>query len=308
MNFSIWFEIAIPAFDEVELNMSSFSAKNNIEHVSDTAFWVGVFRAQESARKDALFKDPFAAMLTAEKGQDIVDQVSDSRYVSWTVVIRTRVIDEMIQSLLLEGVDTIINLGAGLDTRPYRLPLPSTLRWIEVDHPHLIKFKEEKLKAEKPRCCLERVSLDLADQKERQMFFTKVNSKANKTLILTEGVIPYLSQEQVESLAIDLHAQNTFLFWITEFHSRQMYKHLQSKKKKKQMGNAPFQFFPQHWLTFFNERSWKERKIIYLMEEADKLGRSFPAPWWAKILHLIMPTKEIEKFRKMSGYILFTSE
>ena len=278
---------------------------NTITHISDTAFWVGIFRAQESNRKDALFKDPFAALLTAEKGQDIVDHVSGSRYVSWTVVIRTRVIDEMIYSLLLEGVDTIINLGAGLDTRPYRLELPESIRWIEVDYPHLIEFKAEKLKEEKPNCHLERVSLDLANQEERQIFFSKVNSEAKKVLILTEGVIPYLSEEQVSSLAIDLHAQNTFSFWITEYHSQEMYRNLRNLKKSKEMGKAPFQFFPKHWLAFFNEYSWKEREICYLVEEGKKLGRSFPLPWWAKILHFIMPTKEIEKFRKMSGFIIF---
>ncbi|MDD4976373.1 MAG: SAM-dependent methyltransferase [Bacteriovorax sp.] len=275
---------------------------NTIAHVSDTAFWVGIFRAQESNRKDALFKDPFAALLTAEKGQDIVDHVSGSRYVSWTVVIRTRVIDEMINSFLSEGVDTIINLGAGLDTRPYRLELPASLRWIEVDYPHLIEFKEEKLKKEKPNCHLERVSLDLANQEERQIFFSKVNSQAKKVLILTEGVIPYLSEEQVSSLAIDLHTQNNFSFWITEYHSHEMYRNL---RKSKEMGNAPFQFFPEHWLAFFNECSWKAREIHYLVEEGEKWGRSFPLPRWAKILHFIMPPKEIEKFRKMSGYIIF---
>lgn len=281
---------------------------NTITHVSDTAFWVGIYRAQESGRKDALFKDPFAALLTAEKGQDIVDHVSGSRYVSWTVVIRTRVIDEMINSLLLEGVDTIINLGAGLDTRPYRLELPASLRWIEVDYPHLIEFKEEKLKEEKPNCHLERVSLDLANQEERQIFFSKVNSQAKKVLILTEGVIPYLSEEQVSSLANDLHAQNTFSFWITEYHSHEMYRKLRNVRKSKEMENAPFQFFPAHWLAFFNQRSWKEREIHYLVDEGEKWGRSFPLPWWAKILHFIMPPKEIEKFRKMSGFIIFESE
>ncbi len=276
-----------------------------ITHVSDTAFWIASYRANESLRSDALFKDPLAALLSEEKGQDIVDYISGSRYVSWTVVIRTRVIDEMINSCLLEGVDTIINLGAGLDTRPYRLDLPTSLRWIEVDYPHLIEFKEEKLKNEKPNCHLERVTLDLAHLEERQIFFSKVNSQAKKVLILTEGVIPYLSEEQVSSLAIDLHAQNTFSFWITEYHSHEMYKHLRNNKKNKEMKNSPFQFFPLNWLNFFSEHLWKKREIFYLVDEGEKWGRPFPAPWWAKILHILMPAKEIEKFRKMSGYIIF---
>ena len=276
-----------------------------INHVSDTAFWIASYRAQESLRSDALFNDPFASLLAGEKGQEIVDQLSNSQYVSWSVVIRTIVIDQMIIASLSQGVDTIINLGAGLDTRLYRLPLPSTLNWIEVDHPHLIEYKSEKLKNERTTCRLERVSLDLSNIDERQIFFNKVNKDAKKTLILTEGVIPYLSEAEVSSLASDLYAQNSFLFWIAEYYSHEMYKHLRNSKKNKEMLNSPFKFFPNNWFNFFNERSWQEREIFYLIEEGRKLGRSFPIPWWARVLHFITPNQRLEQFQKMSAYVLF---
>jgi len=288
--------------------MSNSTVTNKINNVSDTAFWVATYRAQESSRPDALFKDPYAALLAAEKGQEIVDQATDSKFVSWTIVIRTCVIDEIIQSALLENVDTVINLGAGLDTRPYRMDLPSSLNWVEVDYPSIIHFKEKKLNHEKPKCHLERVALDLADRNTRQKFFSEINSRSKKTLVLTEGVIPYLSEEQVGTLAIDLHAQSNFRFWVTEYHSHEIYRHLQTRKKVKEMENSPFQFFPQYWLRFFNEKSWKERKVIFLGEEAKKLGRPFPLPWWAKILQPIMPPKARTRFSQMSGFILFESK
>jgi len=279
-----------------------------ISQVSDTAFWVASFRAMESNRIDSLFKDPLAELLTSEKGLSFTKNISKSQYVAWTVVIRTKVIDEMINSLIAEGVDTIINLGAGLDTRPYRMGIPKKIRWIEVDHVHLIDFKNETLKNEVPTCRLERWAIDLTKLSERQSFFTKINSEAKKTLIITEGVIPYLSEEQVQSLGNDLHAQNSFRFWITEYHSKEMYRHLQSQKRKKEMINAPFLFFPKDWLGFFNQLLWKEKKIVYLVPEAKKWGRNFPTPWWGKILHLIAPAKIKEGFQKMSGFIIFESK
>ena len=71
--------------------------------------------------------------------------MSGGRYTEWSVVIRTRVIDSFVQQLIAGGVETVINLGAGLDTRPYRLDLPASLRWIEVDLPQIIDLKEARL-------------------------------------------------------------------------------------------------------------------------------------------------------------------
>src|SRR5262245_39319823 len=104
-----------------------------IHHVSDTSLWVAYYRAEESDRPDALFHDPLARRLVGERGQAIAKSMeSVGRFTRWTVVIRTLLIDRFIDDLVhREGVDTVINLGAGLDTRPYRMKLPSELRWIE---------------------------------------------------------------------------------------------------------------------------------------------------------------------------------
>ncbi|MCB0414175.1 MAG: class I SAM-dependent methyltransferase [Bdellovibrionales bacterium] len=276
-----------------------------INQISDTAFWVSSYRAAESQRKDALFKDPFAEMLSGDKGKHFASMASDSKYASWTVVIRTKVIDEMIDSLIKRDVERIINLGAGLDSRPYRLELPKSLQWIEVDHDHVIQFKEEKMKNTNPNCHLQRIGLDLSQQKERNELFEKLNSKNLKTLILTEGVLPYLTENQVGTLAEDLRLYSNFSYWITEYHSRDMYKHLRNRRKNKEMENSPFQFFPNQWIEFFNNHGWVKKELYFLNEEAKKLNRPFPLPWWAKILHALAPKDELEKLQKMSGFVLW---
>src|SRR6266704_1678162 len=96
-----------------------------IKDVSDTAFWIAYLRALESNRGDALFHDPFAAQLAGERGRKISEAMPTSRIVGWTVALRTKIIDEFIAFAINGGVDTVFNLGAGLDTRPYRLSLPS---------------------------------------------------------------------------------------------------------------------------------------------------------------------------------------
>lgn len=255
-----------------------------IDNVSDTALWVAVYRAQESVRPDALFHDPLAERLAGERGQKIAAQMSGSRYTGWSLVIRTHIIDNLILEQVRDGVDMVINLGAGLDTRPYRLDLPPHLSWIEVDYPRIIQLKNQKLHDQTPRCQLERIEMDLADLPKRREFFSQMNARAKKVLILTEGVTPYLTSEQVASLADDLRQQNHFRFWIADYYAKNMKKHMNSRKRQKQMKNAPFRFFPDDWFGFFSSHGWNARATRYLSEEAEKVGRPFPAPLWARVL------------------------
>src|SRR3569623_650258 len=92
-----------------------------INHVTDTALWVAVYRARETERPDALFRDPLASKLAGERGRLIESKMSQGKYVNWSLAIRTVVIDKFVHEAVVRGFDTIVNLGAGLDTRPYRL-------------------------------------------------------------------------------------------------------------------------------------------------------------------------------------------
>jgi O-methyltransferase involved in polyketide biosynthesis len=77
--------------------------------------------------------------------------------------MRTRIIDAFIEHAIAQETTTILNLGAGLDTRPYRMDVPKHIRWIEVDYPKIVELKERLLSDDKPCCDLERIKLDLAD-------------------------------------------------------------------------------------------------------------------------------------------------
>src|SRR4051812_46162405 len=221
-------------------------ADDTLQHVSDTALWVAYYRGEESERSDALFRDPYAKLLAGERGRRIADGMGQtSRYTRWTLVIRTVLIDRFIENVIREAaVDTVLNLGAGLDSRPYRMPLPSSLRWIEVDHARIIDHKESLLAAEKPRRQLERIRLDLGERAARRQLFADINRRAGKVLVLTEGVLPYLTPEAVAELAAELHAMTNVQFWIAEYFSRESYRYINNPHRLKKMRNTPFLFFP----------------------------------------------------------------
>jgi hypothetical protein len=52
--------------------------------------------------------------------------------------------------------------------------LPASLKWVEVDLPDILDYKDEVLKAEKPVCSLERIRLDLSDAKARRSLFDRL--------------------------------------------------------------------------------------------------------------------------------------
>ena len=107
------------------------SSEPLIRDISDTARWAAIYRAAESERPDAVFHDPFAPRLAGSRGQEIAQAMPESQRQAWAWVARTHAFDEYISSHVAQGVDMVVNLAAGLDARPYRMKLPSTLQWIE---------------------------------------------------------------------------------------------------------------------------------------------------------------------------------
>ncbi|MGZ3710967.1 MAG: class I SAM-dependent methyltransferase [Bdellovibrionota bacterium] len=228
-----------------------------------------------------------------------------SRYTQWAVVSRTVIIDRFIEQAIKDGVDAIINLGAGLDARPYRMNLPKELEWVEADYGNIISHKSELLKSVSPKCNLTRVAVDLANADKRKAFLAAAAPNAKKVLVLTEGVIPYLSPEQVGELAADLLAQKRFAFWITEYMHPKVYRYLKNTIRTAKMKNAPFRFYPEDWLGFFRNTGWVEKEIRYSGEIAVEFNRHLPMPFWAKFVMFFLPKKVREEALRMSGYVMF---
>jgi methyltransferase (TIGR00027 family) len=275
-----------------------------IENVSDTAFWVAHYRAVETSRKDAFFKDPLAGVLAGEKGAKIANEMSRSRYTAWSLVIRTVIIDAYIQKLVASGeIDAVLNLGAGLDTRPYRLALPSDFPWIEVDFPHVIEFKEQKLKQEAPLFKLERMKLDLTSAEKRDAFLSGISNRFKKVLVLTEGVVPYLTNDDVASLAESLKRQENFKYWVLDYFSAAAVQFL-IRTRSKEMQKAPFRFEPKNWFEFFGRHGWQLHEMRYLGEESRRLKRKIPSPLRMKIIRLLLSAEQRKKMDQFTGYAI----
>lgn len=284
-------------------------ASSPVENISDTAHWVAMYRAMESERRDAHFHDPYARMLAGERGEEMMRTMRGGRSNKWAMVVRTCVYDEIILRLIQQNsVDTVLNLAAGLDTRPYRLQLPATLHWIEVDLPDILTYKEEKLANEQPTCQLERVKLDLADSEARKALFARVNAGAKQVLVITEGLMIYLTAEQATSLATDLHTEPNFRYWLTELTSPFVLQMLQrSWNSQLATGNARVQFAPEDGVKFYERLCWRVAEFRLSMEEAHRLRREMRYAWLIRVLIRISPPERREMYGK-DGYLLLERE
>src|SRR5512140_1591814 len=188
-----------------------------INHVSDTARWVAVYRAMETERPDAIFSDPYARRLAGAHGEEIVRTMRRGRSAAWSMIVRTAVFDEMILAEIANNrIDCVLNLAAGLDTRAFRLDLPSGLRWIDVDFADILDYKWDVLRHEKPRCRYETAPTDLTDGDARRALFARVANDQDRVLVVAEGLLIYLRPEDVAALATDLHGQPAFFSWIID--------------------------------------------------------------------------------------------
>ncbi|MFI6042862.1 class I SAM-dependent methyltransferase [Nocardia sp. NPDC051321] len=251
-----------------------------ISNVSDTARWVAAYRARETARPDALFQDPLADRLAGAQGHAIVEHAPRVMRSGWPVVTRTKLIDDLIAKSIAEGCDRVLNLAAGLDTRPYRLALPADFVWVEADLPEILAEKENALAGETPHGVLIRRAVDLADPSARDKFLDAAlgaigpaGTPATKALVLTEGLLFYLDTATVTDLARAL-VRPEIAWWMADISFR-----MDRVRAGSMFENAPRKFDSPNGLAFFDELGWQSMESENILVHARKLGR---APWFLR--------------------------
>src|SRR5271165_6757245 len=76
-----------------------------IRDISDTARWVAYFRALETQRPDALFRDPYAECLAGNHGFQIANTLADGNKHEWAWVARTYLFNQSVAREIGEGGD-----------------------------------------------------------------------------------------------------------------------------------------------------------------------------------------------------------
>jgi methyltransferase (TIGR00027 family) len=168
--------------------------------LGSTARWTAAVRAQERAREDCLFDDPWAGALAGKEGAKWIEPRSADSVVP--MVIRTRFFDDFLQRITLQNaIRQVVLMAAGLDTRAFRLNWPEGTRLFELDQATVLKYKEQVLRSAgaRPACQRQTIEADLTGPWKERLIKAGFDAQHPSGWLL-EGFLFYLSNEIVTHL------------------------------------------------------------------------------------------------------------
>lgn len=234
--------------------------------VSLTAQWTAAVRALEAERgEDQLFADPFARELAKPRGFELLERYAGAG-VREFVSIRTRYVDDAIEAILAASrINQIVMIAAGMDSRAFRLKWPEGTAVYEVDHQALLDEKRRRLLSlgANPNTNRIEVPADLAtdwlDHLRRAGF-----DGSRKTLWIAEGLLFFLSRNQVDSLLAVLRDASVSGSWlITDMASQALLKNPASQLflANLRRDGIPWLFGEDDPEQFLRSRGWALRDL-----------------------------------------------
>lgn len=162
--------------------------------ISKTAFYCCGVRMEDAARPDPVCGDGFAQRFMDEHGHGIYAQFKTFKYPNGSNVTRHRIIDDWLRRELAANPElTVALIGAGFDSRAFRL---SGGRWLELDEPQVLDYKEQRLPAAECPNPLQRIPIDFAAERLADKLAPYAGRRP--VAVVMEGVIMYLEAEALD--------------------------------------------------------------------------------------------------------------
>jgi len=193
-----------------------------VNTASKTAQYMALFRAIESARpvSKRLFYDPYANLFL-DTGLKIAAKLSAFPVLGYIIrnyigrkgpgslssgIARTKYIDDLLETAIRSGVNQLIILGAGYDTRALRLPFLKKTNVIELDHPNTSKYKIALLKSAKAiPANVSYHHIDFDTRSLQDVLSMTSLDIASPAAVIWEGVTNYLASASIDATFTFLH-------------------------------------------------------------------------------------------------------
>lgn len=264
--------------------------------VSSTAHYAAFMRSVEHDSQRKVVNDPFARSLAGEVGLNWYNKkiVEDPDYVLYLQVLfacRTKAIDEaMVNSLAATEVKQICVLGAGLDSRPWRLPGSKDVNYFEVDFPEIFKYKLPVIEKHGRDSEFNYIAVgaDLSVPGWVDILHDAGFDSSLPTLWMMEGLTFYLTEEEIsaffQSITLLSNPGSVLIAdfistWGVNSNGASSFSHM-------------FRFTPDQPLDFISQFGWAGNQST-ISALADQYGLSFLLP--------------VAFQEKVKGYFVITS-
>ena len=237
--------------------------------ISNTAYYCCGVRMQDANRSRSVCRDIYAERFMDERGRQIFEPFKSEKMPNLSNITRCRLIDDyLLAELAINNKLDIITIGAGFDSRPYRL---AGGNWLEIDEPQIVSHKNERLPVEECSNPLRRISIDFAHESLADKLAEASNE--NHTVFVIEGVFMYLEAEAIEKT---IHAiQSLFprhVLYCDLMTKKFFTRFAQSVHAKLVASGGVFTTRPDFPEAIFTRHDYKSIERIPMFKRARELG------------------------------------
>ena len=233
--------------------------------ISKTAFYCCGIRMRDAELAKPVCGDVYAKVFMNEDGLRILEAFKDETRPNTSNVARHRIIDDLLRQELLATPNlSVVIIGAGFDSRAYRLKGGT---WVEVDEPQVMTYKNERLPAAQSENELHRITIDFATDSLEN----KLSGFAGRrpVVVVIEGVFMYLDEETIKPLLQTLHRLFPGHKLICDLMNRKFFERYGRTIHEKLTGmGASFKFTAENPEELFLKSGYKRGRRVSIVEKS----------------------------------------
>jgi methyltransferase (TIGR00027 family) len=250
--------------------------------VSLTAYWTLAMRYEDALSDTPVAHDTFAHRFMNDEARAVAERFRPLKRPGASLPVRHRLIDDGLAAELERDPHLrVVIIGCGFDSRPFRL---DGGRWLEIDEPSVIQYKESHLPAADATKELVRIAVRFADESLEEKLAPFATD--DRAAVVLEGIVGYLTDDDTRQLLSTLQRLfgNHILFcdlltrtFVTRYSRRLV-------KRIRELG-AEFGTSTDSPETLFHELEYRTVDRVSIFRAATELGaKGTPSAWLLRLL------------------------
>jgi len=237
--------------------------------VSNTAFYCRGVRMEDAKRKRSICKDIHAGKFMDARGLEIFAPFRSETMPNISNISRCRIIDDHVSAELGKSPSaSVVTIGAGFDTRPYRLRGGD---WLELDEPQLIEYKNRRLPVSECDNPLTRIAIDFAGESLHEKL--SGIETTSPVIIVIEGVFMYLDPVAIAQTLQQVQQRFPRHALLCDLMTRRFFdRFAQGVHGKLVAAGGHFSDRPENPITIFLDNDYRLAESVPMLKRANELG------------------------------------